>query len=304
MGLPEVHRNAGEHGFALSTFAEANGVSSSTFRRHARAIGWENYHRGLWVPTGITLSHRQKLAASLAVVTGDVLVTGASGLLLHGVLKDEPENVELLLPASRYLCDRRDVCFHRTTQFEHVRYQRVGGMRVAAVPRLFADYAPHTSFNDLCRDLATAMRLRKTTLRLIGRELGRRKRFPGRAVLRRAHGALAGEVNHSDGERRGKRLLQDDGLEFHRKPLTVEHNGRLIAELDIPFVDIRYAVEVDGPHHLLPHVAAADRQRDRALQKISWWVDRFFWFEVEDRPAWFVSQVRKAVAERSRAASK
>ena len=117
--------------------------------------------------------------------------------------------------------------------------------------------------------------------------------------LRRAYAAVSGEENHSDGERNAKRLLRADGLRFHPKPLTVEHNGRMVAELDIPFPEILYAVEVDGPHHLLPDVAAADRQRDRALKRINWRIDRFFWFEVEDRPEWFVNQVRKAVAEHS-----
>ena len=302
MGLPEVHRNVGVQGFVRSTFAEQNGVPSSTFRRHARSIGWESYHRGLWVPPGVQLSHQQQVAAALAVITGDVLVTGASGLLLHGVIDAEPENVELLLPASRYLCDRRRVCFHRTSRYESVRFQRVGGVGTAAVPRLFADHAAHACFNDICRDIATALRLRKTTLQLIGAELEQRKRFPGRGVLRRAHAALSGEVNHSNDERLAKRLLRADGLVFHTKPFTVEHGGRMIAELDIPFPDILYAVEVDGPHHLLPHVAAADRQRDRLLDTIGWRIDRFFWFEVEERQTWFVSQVRKAVAERGRSA--
>ena len=299
MALSDVHRNAGEQGFTLSTFAEENGVPRSTFQRHARAIGWDNYHRGLWVPTGSVLSHAQRVEAALAVVKGDVLVTGASGLWLHGIVDEEPAVVELLLPASRCLRDRRDVCFHRTTHFDEVRSQRIGGVRVAAVPRLFTEHAAHVGFNHLCKDLATALRLRRTALPLVGRELASRKRFPGRADLRRAHAALTGEVNHSDGERSAKRLLRAGGLRFHPKPLAVEHNGRILAELDIPFPQILYAVEVDGPHHLLPGVAAADRQRDRALHRIDWRIDRFFWFEVEDRPEWFVGQVRKAVAERT-----
>ena len=153
MALSDVHRNAGEQGFTLSTFAEENGVPRSTFQRHVRAVGWDNYHRGLWVPTGSVLSHRQRVAAALAVAKGDALVTGASGLLLHGVVAKEPRNVELLLPASRSLRDRRDVCFHRTTRYDDVRWQRVGGLAVAAVPRLFADHAAHVGLTTSARIL-------------------------------------------------------------------------------------------------------------------------------------------------------
>jgi very-short-patch-repair endonuclease len=86
----------------------------------------------------------------------------------------------------------------------------------------------------------------------------------------------------------------------HRQPLTVESNNRIVAEIDIPFVQVRYGVEIDGPHHLLPNVAAADRTRDRALHRLGWVIDRFFWFEVEDRPRWFVTQVQRRLEERAR----
>ena len=70
-------------------------------------------------------------------------------------------------------------------------------------------------------------------------------------------------------------------------------DGAPHAEIDIPFERRRYGVEVDGPHHLLPDVAAADRQRDRKLEHVHWKIDRFLWFEIEDRGQWFVQQVSR-----------
>ena len=299
MGIEDVHRNAGERGFTTRSFATGNSVTSATFNRHVRSIGWENYHRGLWVPTGRTLTYHDRIAAALEVIGGKVRLTGATGLWLLGTITEEPADVEILLEPGRHVMPRQGVCLHRTTTFSKVRYRRLDDLQVALVPRLIADHAQHTDFDTLCQVIATALRLRQCTLNQVAAELDRRKRFPGRAILRLAVATLRGEVNHSGTEREAKQLLRADGLRFHAKPLAVEHKGRLLAELDISWPDILYAVEADGPHHLLAPVAAADRQRDRELERIHWRIDRFFWFEIEQRPDWFVSQVRAAVEERS-----
>lgn len=131
-------------------------------------------------------------------------------------------------------------------------------------------------------------------------EIDARKRYPGRANLRRAYGLLTGEIVHSGSERLARRLLRGADLSFGAKPLPIEVAGRLIAEIDIPFAPHRYGVEVDGPHHLLPNVAAADRARDRTLEQVGWKIDRFYWFEVEERAAYFVAEVQRALARRAR----
>ena len=226
-----------------------------------------------------------------------MLVTGRSALFLDGIVEVPPDNVELLVPASRRLARRPGICLHRTTVYDTVRSKSRGPVRISAIPRGFADYAAHATVNDLCRDLATAIRKRRCSLPTVASELTQRRKFPGSGRLRVAHGLLLGELTHSADERLGRRLLRAAGVQCHRQPLTVEHSGRLIAEIDIPLIDSRYGVEIDGPHHLLANVAAADRARDRELQRLGWIVDRFFWFELEERPGWFVEQVTRRVAE-------
>lgn len=299
MGYREIHEQAGRTGFTTTGQVRAAGVTDDAWWRHARGLGWTPYHRGLWVPAGVALGYRQRVDAALTVVGGDVLVTGASALHLLGVIDQPPGNVELLLPAGRHVVLRSGVCIHRSTAFERVRYHQKGGFQIAAVPRALADHAAHGTLNGLCQHIATALRKRSCTLGLVGAELTMRKRFPGRRNLRLAHGLLSGEITHSGGERLARRLLRDAGHHPHPRPLVVEIAGRPAAEIDIPFADLLYGVEVDGPHHLLADVAAADRARDRALQAVGWHIDRFFWFEVEDRGAWFVAEVTRRLAERT-----
>lgn len=296
MGLGEVHRTAGRKAFVTTDDVRGAGVRPQTFRRHARSLFWEPRHRGLWIPPGRELDHREEVALAIAATGPEVLVTGGSALFLAQIIDRPPAAAEVLLPAARRVADREGICLHRTTLYEEVRYQHTGGFRVAAVARSFADAAVHSTVDALCRDIATALRLRRCTLPAIRRELDMRMRFPGRRSLRIAHGLLTGELMHSEGERRGRRLLREAGLIPHRRPLTVELDGRTAAEIDIPFPQVPYGVEIDGPHHLLAHVASADRARDRLLERHGWTIDRFFWFEVEERPQWFVAQVTRRLA--------
>lgn len=299
MGLDEVHDRAGRRGFATRSDARAAGVADSTFNDHARRIGWTQQHRGVWVPTGVALTHTQRAVAAVASIGGEVLVTGATALLADGVLSQPPYQVELLLPSERHVTERTGVCLHRSVEFGAVRSRRRADLRLASCARAFADHAAHTSVRRLCIDLAAAVRLRRCTLTQVGAQIQARGRFPGRGRLREACALLGGELTHSAGERLARRLLRAEGLRFSSRPYSVEVDGRPIAEIDIAFPKMRYGVEVDGPHHLLPATASADRARDRRLERLGWLIDRFFWFEVEDRSAWFSGEVRRRVAQRS-----
>lgn len=298
MGLPELHAVAGRNGFATANDVHDAEVDLDFFRRHAQRIGWEHRRRGCWVPAGFELSHTQRAAEAISGLSEDVLLTGRTALFLYGVLDHPGKDVELLVPAKQHYLVQDGVCLHRTRIFDGVRYQHRKGFRLALPARAFADFAPHASLNDLCCDLATAMRKRQCTLPKIAAEIAARKRWPGRRTLRIAHGLLTGELKHSADEGMARRLLREAGHRPHHEPLTIESGGRLLAEIDIPFVDVMYGVEIDGPHHLLPDVAAADRQRDRALEKLGWLIDRFFWFELEERTGWVIDEIIGRLTER------
>ena len=296
MGLGEIAAIGGQRGFVVADDVTAAKVRVEAFRRRAPELGWSHRRRGSWTAPGITLTHQQR---ALEAVSGlsNVLVTGRTALLLYGIVDNAGASVELLAPAAQHHTTQDDVCLHRTRVFDTIRFQHRQDLQAAMPPRAFADAAQHSTVNALCRDIAVAIRQRQCTLEQIGDEVGARKRFPGRASLRRAHALLAEELPHSSDERLGRRLLRASGATPHRQPLTIESDGRMVGEIDIPFPTCLYGVEVDGPHHLLPDVAAADRQRDRALQRIGWTIDRFFWFELEERPEWFVAQVLSRLGE-------
>jgi hypothetical protein len=296
----EVHRDAARDGFIDTRGCrERYGLCPSTLNRHLHAIGWVPRLPALWVPEDAELSHVVRCTMAVAFVGPPVLLTASSGLHPLDVIRDEPEDVHLLLPESRWRPPRDGMCLHYTADFDAVRSLPWSGtdLRVTGAARSLAEHSRHVSFTELCKTAADAIRLRHCGLPQIEAELDARATFPGRRQLRRVTGELTGELNHSGYERRARRLLRTRIPEVPSRPLPVIHRERRIAEVDIGFFDVRYGVEVDGPHHLLPHVAAADRARDRILQRdAGWTIDRFFWFELDEEPERFVREVAGRLA--------
>lgn len=133
----------------------------------------------------------RQLIAAVTATGGDVLVTGRSALFLDGIVDVPPATVELLVSASRRLASKEGICLHRTSVYDSIRSQSRGPVRIASIPRAFADCAQHVTVNDLCRDIATAIRKRRLVLSNVAAELDARKKFPGSGKLRTAHGLLS-----------------------------------------------------------------------------------------------------------------
>lgn len=278
--------------------ALALGIAPSTFHDHMRHLGWAPSPAGLWGPKTAERDHAEQARGVQLALGGRALVTGASALGIEGIARRPPEAIELLLPANRYLRPRHGACLHYASAYDLVASRTLRGVQVVRVARALADYSAHASRDQLIWAMSDALRLRACTLEQLRAELAARQRFPGRATFRQALGLLTGEVSHSGSERLGRRLLRAAGLRPHHQPLPIRHRGHTIAEVDIPFTDVRYAVEVDGPHHLLPEVAAKDRRRDRELGRLDWAIDRFWWHEIEEQPSRFVQEVTERLAQR------
>lgn len=140
----------------------------------------------------------------------------------------------------------------------------------------------------LCRQIAKADRLRLTSPKLLRDWLDAAGPIDGAALLGSALDAVEGRLNHSEPEGLARELvtevLRPYGLTLHPRPYEVWHQGHCIAEADLAVVELRYDIEVDGPHHLLPAQIDADQVRDRRLRQARWTVDRFSTAMIETRP--------------------
>ena len=91
-------------------------------------------------------------------------------------------------------------------------------------------------------------------------------------------------------------MLDEAGL-HHRTQHRVRHHGRVIARVDIAFVEARLAVEVDGfAWHRTPRQLAADHERHNRLQLAGWRVLRISVRQLRSDPQGVVAQVKTALA--------
>lgn len=77
-------------------------------------------------------SHRVRCRAALAYLGRPALITGASALHELGVLREEPDTVEVLLPSSRWIVGRPCLCLHYATDFQQVRSLGKHGLPLTA----------------------------------------------------------------------------------------------------------------------------------------------------------------------------
>lgn len=101
---------------------------------------------------------------------------------------------------------------------------------------------------------------------------------------------------HSGAEKLARKLLRAADLAPYRRPYPVRRAGRTIAEIDLAYPDLLYGGEIDGPHHQLAEVAAADKARDRRLRRLGWTIDRFPHDMVRNDPEEFVAEVKAGLA--------
>lgn len=315
------------------------GVPSGTLSARAQREGWRQVHRGVWALPGSVDSPQQRLMAAvlaLGAPTSEarallgrvacalrdgrlrpgrvvpstfsrcpvlgVQVAGPWAAYVLGIASEPRLPPTLAVPSGRALGALDNVEVHGTRWFDDATRARVGLMPVTAVDVTLCDLGRWHDEERVATVIATACRLRRTSIERVARELDRRGRFPGCGVVRDAVRGLRGELVHSQAERLARRALLELGLRPHPRPLDLVVDGRVIAQADIPFVAERLDVEIDGPHHFLAEQAAKDRVRDRRVKAaLHWDTARFSVYEVERDPRAFALEVRDMLRDRSAA---
>lgn len=286
-----------QHGCVARRQLLASGVPARTLWDVAARHTWEQVHPGVWALPGTRDTYPRRVWAAVLAIDMPALVTGATALYMLQVLRHRPSYVALLLPLGRHRQALPGVELTRTSVFHDVGTSTVEGLRLVCAERALADHAVHLNTVALGRLMARACAQRLCTLASLHRELAARQRWPGRTAFRQALAMLVEELPHSGPERLARRQLRQAGIRgVHPRPYTVYADDKPLAEIDVALPLILYGLEIDGPHHDLPKQAAYDKQRDRALHRVWWTIDRFPVELVEEHPAQFVREVRAGIA--------
>lgn len=309
------------------------GVSPATIQERLDQHGWRVVHRGVYALPGTPDSAlRRAAAALLAYSQGSkaldriralrtagatpvealvgaafgpwAVLTGPTAAYLRGLLTAEPDEVHVMASddGSRTKCPgvRRSA-----PGFCGADWDLVDRLPVAVPDRLVADIAALGGGKGgeaaLARLIATVDAKRAGSVDTIVKAAKARGAFKGKALLLRVCASLCGGLSHSATESRARGWVTEIaaryGLTVAPRPHAIKVNGRIIAEADIAVLEIRYDVEVDGPHHLLPAQVARDKRRDREAGRAHWTTDRFPVDEIDADPRAFAAAVEQRIRQ-------
>lgn len=108
----------------------------------------------------------------------------------------------------------------------------------------------------------------------------------------------------SELERRGARLLREEGLEGWQAQYRPPWYDGVRGIVDGAWPELKVVMELDGRRwHATAQAQVEDRRRDRTAIAHGWITLRFGWQEIVHRPASVVGECRMVLAARRRAAS-
>jgi very-short-patch-repair endonuclease len=239
------------------------------------------------------LSH---LACAIAALDG--VAWRRSGMALHGVGSHPPKSEVLARQ------DRTGVA--RAGRYEPSVWKvtQRNGLRCLTLEDTVASMAG-ISHPDRFDELVDALILQKRTdwprLASTFRRVRRQGRLGsaqlGRVLEERRSEA---EVPLSHWSRKFVRALWDAGLPKPQMEWRIERAGRLLAQVDLGYPELRYAIELDSlSYHLNPDAFEEDRRRDADLAAAGWLVRRFTWKQFDERFPWVLRVIRSDLASRS-----
>jgi len=243
-------------------------------------------------------------------VLGLVLAAGPGAIASHraaaalwGIEGFNKGTPELTVPRGKRF-RRADAVVHESTDLQLAGVRRRAAIPVTDPGRTLLDLARRTGDERLSRAIESARRQNLTSWKELIATLARHARCgrPGIVRLRRviAEGVHRDEITDSDFELLVLVLLVERGLPepvLHHR--VIAPDGRLIAEVDLAYPELKIAIELDGGDHRRSDVFERDRPRQNDLVLAGWIVLRFTWRAYVDRPDQLVAAV---LAARSRAA--
>ncbi len=244
---------------------------------------------------GAPNTYRRKLSVAQLRFGDDVVFTARTALWLRQLITANPPVVDVLARPDAHYRARTRTRFHRGATIDGASTVKIERFYAADVYRAMTDAAADVPLESLLRWLPAMDRLRQGTLDGFDEHVRERGRFRGVVNCRAASALLRTDLPHSGAERTGRAALRRSGFPPYPRPYPVRLGTRIIAEIDVAFPRRLYGAEIDGPHHLLPEVAVADKSRDRQLARLGWTIERFSADAVTGDPEWFANEVRKGL---------
>lgn len=290
----------GQHAVFTGRQAADRGVTRKMLRSRL-AAGWlTRVDKDVFHVAGTELTWEARLvAATLAGGPGTVASHRAAAALwgFEGFTKSTPE---VTVPRGVRL-RRANVRVHSSTDLELAGRRVRSGIEVTDPSRTVLDLARRLGDRRLLETIESARRLRLTSWSELLATLAKHARR-GRPGIRRLRRVIAANIERDEVTDSNLELLMLALLREHGLPDPVLHHrligpdGRLIAEIDLAYPQLRLAIELDGSVHQEREVFERDRPRQNGIVLQGWTILRFTWRDVMDHPDEVVASIRAAIA--------
>ncbi len=302
-------RDTADAQFGLITAAQltALGAHRSTASRRATGGMWTRVLPGVHLVGGGVPSRLQRLMAALLYAGPHSVLTGTSGLRVHGFRSiglaesrddaaERPEPVHVLVPHDVRRLSTGFVRVERTRRAP--RTQRIDGLEIADVPRCVGDAARRLPREtDVVAISAEAIQRGRCTWEQLRSELDDGP-MRGSAHLRAALTALRSGA-HSVPEADVAGLLEGAGVPAVMLNVRlVTAGGVFVAVADVWLDDVGLAVEIDSvTHHAGAEGFARTVRRNSRYASAGVLVVTVLPADVRDRPRWVLDQILRARLE-------
>lgn len=281
-------------GLVTPAMAEQVGIHPTTFRRRAQREDWAKLQRNVWALPGSPSTHRLRCLAALYVVGERALVGRRSAAYEHGLVRDEPDTLELVVPRDRGIPRRPGVTAVNSRTLRQADAHEVNGLRLTSPARTVCDLAAVLNDEEL---LYVAIRARQSgaaTEAALREQHARMKGAPGTHRL----GRVLDEMHRLDSgfEWTVRRGITDADLPApHPEPYALTcPDGRSI-DLDIAWPHWRVGVEVAG---LVWHNAAqqtTDHVRHNQATVATWRILYIGWERWHRHRERFLGELRQTL---------
>lgn len=288
-----------QHGVVHRRQAEALGIPGRTLSAWVGQAGWQRLQRAVYAPPGSPDTFERRVSAALLAAGPRVLAARSTSARLWRLTDSCLSGVELVVPVGRGVPRLTGVTITRSRTLLLADAALVDGLAVTSVARTICDLAAARGEDELRELVAVAVQRRATTIAAIADRLCRLPSLRGGGRLRAVLLQLQGDRTDSTLERRVRKLLCDGGVPPHPGIFAVEHQGRVIARVDIAYPARRVGVEVDGfSFHATPAQLRSDHARANKLAVAGWTLLRVGHEQLQRDPLAFVDQVRALVLTR------
>lgn len=284
-----------------------HGGTDDQIERRVRDRRWERVDLGVFRPAHAPATWEARvLAPLLATPTGvRALASDGTAAVLHGIPGFGRGRPELSVERS-YNLRRTGVRVRTSTDLERAGTAELDGIPCTDLRRTLLDLGRSVGDAKLLRAIEWARRERGVTWAEMISTLAHHARR-GRGGIRRLRNVILAnahreEITDSDVELLMLGLLLEAGLPEPTLHHRLRSGGRVVAEIDLAYVDLRIAIEVDGTVHLREDVWNEDLPRQNFLVLEGWTILRFNRDRILDHPELVVAEVRRALATAARAA--